>query len=152
MSKCVNCGGKGTHEHHVVPKVKGGTFTVLLCLECHGKVHDREMASPYLTKLGIYKNSDHYLHFSYFFGHIIIDQKQLKEACESYYTDFGQQLQPYKAKRYLKKMADLNPDDLLDLLDPLWDFNNNAWYTRERVKQLWIESSPYPVNLEAQHA
>jgi len=28
------------HNHHVVPKIKGGTKTVPLCLSCHGKVHD----------------------------------------------------------------------------------------------------------------
>jgi hypothetical protein len=28
------------HNHHVVPKVIGGTKTVPLCPECHGKVHN----------------------------------------------------------------------------------------------------------------
>jgi hypothetical protein len=39
---CFECGIDGEiHNHHVVPKSKGGTKTVPLCTICHGKIHDR---------------------------------------------------------------------------------------------------------------
>lgn len=38
--KCFDCGSEGEiHNHHVVPKVLGGTKTVPLCAKCHGLVH-----------------------------------------------------------------------------------------------------------------
>lgn len=41
---CFECGVVGhCHEHHVVPKILGGTKTVPLCESCHGKVHGRNM-------------------------------------------------------------------------------------------------------------
>lgn len=152
MKVCVNCGGKGEHKHHVVPKVKGGTFTVLLCVDCHGKVHDKEMSSAYLTKLGIYKNTDIYLYFSYLFDWIIVQGYSIEDACNCYFYDFGEVLKVDKAKRYLKRMAELKPEDLMDLFEPLWDFKNAKFHTRERMIEWWITYSPYPVNLEAQDA
>ncbi len=51
---CVECGNEAHHDHHVVPKSKGGTFTVPLCTECHAKVHGRRaMACGELIKAGI---------------------------------------------------------------------------------------------------
>lgn len=151
MGMCVNCGGKGEHEHHVVPKSKGGTFTILLCVDCHGKVHDKEMVSPYLVKLGIYKKH-HYLYFSYLFDRMIIQGYSIEDACNCHFYDFGEVLKIDKAKNYLKRMAELNPNDLMDLFDPLWDFKNVKFHTRERLIEWWLLYSPYPVNLEAQHA
>ena len=31
------------HNHHVVPRSKGGTKTISLCCECHGLVHGKNM-------------------------------------------------------------------------------------------------------------
>jgi len=31
------------HDHHVVPRSKGGTKTIPLCCECHGLVHGKNM-------------------------------------------------------------------------------------------------------------
>ena len=38
-ANCFECGLEAEHEHHVVPRSKGGTKTVPLCTSCHGKVH-----------------------------------------------------------------------------------------------------------------
>jgi len=44
MYSCFECGSKeNIHHHHVVPQVKGGTKTIPLCMECHGKVHGDHM-------------------------------------------------------------------------------------------------------------
>lgn len=37
--KCFECDGLSHHEHHVVPRVFGGTQTVSLCNKCHSLVH-----------------------------------------------------------------------------------------------------------------
>ena len=40
--KCFECGSvENIHNHHVVPKVRGGTKTIPLCGPCHGLVHGR---------------------------------------------------------------------------------------------------------------
>jgi hypothetical protein len=37
---CFECeSDKELHNHHVVPRSLGGTKTIVLCGECHGKVH-----------------------------------------------------------------------------------------------------------------
>lgn len=44
MSNCFECRTtKNLHNHHVVPKSKGGTKTVPLCPKCHGLVHDANL-------------------------------------------------------------------------------------------------------------
>ena len=45
------------HDHHVVPRSRGGTKTVPLCGECHGKAHGLDETTwtdhAKLTKAGI---------------------------------------------------------------------------------------------------
>jgi hypothetical protein len=43
MEPCFECGKPAGHRHHVIPKSLGGTKTVPLCVECHGKVHGKDM-------------------------------------------------------------------------------------------------------------
>jgi hypothetical protein len=50
---CFECGAPAVHQHHVVPRSLGGTRTVPLCLDCHGKVHGRRMAAPELVRKGL---------------------------------------------------------------------------------------------------
>ena len=38
---CFECGSAAAHEHHVIPRAKGGQRTVPLCERCHGLVHFR---------------------------------------------------------------------------------------------------------------
>lgn len=37
---CFECGNPKEEMHHIIPKSKGGTKTIPLCVECHGKAHD----------------------------------------------------------------------------------------------------------------
>jgi hypothetical protein len=39
---CFECGKPSDHNHHVIPRVYGGTKTIPLCERCHGMVHDRK--------------------------------------------------------------------------------------------------------------
>ena len=43
------------HDHHPVPRSRGGTRTIPLCLECHGKAHHRNgaMSTSALTSAAL---------------------------------------------------------------------------------------------------
>ena len=41
--KCFECEEKAEYDHHVVPKVLGGTKTVPLCDKCHSKIHQLDL-------------------------------------------------------------------------------------------------------------
>ena len=49
MKQCFECEKTADeieiHDHHVVPRSKGGTKTIPLCFECHALVHDRKAIS-----------------------------------------------------------------------------------------------------------
>jgi hypothetical protein len=57
QNSCFNCGYIGKLEnHHVVPRVMGGTATIPLCVKCHGLVHGRDFVkSRNLQLIGIQK-------------------------------------------------------------------------------------------------
>lgn len=49
---CWECGALGSvHEHHPVPRYRGGTRTIPLCEACHGLAHHRDgrMSTSALT-------------------------------------------------------------------------------------------------------
>jgi len=53
---CFDCQDQAVHAHHVVPRSLGGTKTVFLCADCHGKVHNRNFIdSSALVKKGLEK-------------------------------------------------------------------------------------------------
>lgn len=43
ITGCFECGRPAEHQHHVVPKSKGGKRTVPLCSGCHAKIHSRHL-------------------------------------------------------------------------------------------------------------
>ena len=55
MKPCFECGELTTGRHHVVPRSKGGTKTVPLCLSCHRKVHEKEITHIELLRSGMEK-------------------------------------------------------------------------------------------------
>lgn len=56
---CLECKAVGPiHDHHIVPRVHGGTHTVPLCLKCHGIVHDKDLLTMQaLSREGIKRNA-----------------------------------------------------------------------------------------------
>lgn len=40
---CFECGAPSAHDHHVIPRSRGGSRTVPLCLKCHDLAHDTEL-------------------------------------------------------------------------------------------------------------
>lgn len=85
-ARCFDCGRKAVHAHHVVPKSLGGTTTVNLCANCHGKVHDRKfLHSSALVKKGLQKLHEKGYHhgvppygFTYVAGEKVIDEREQK--------------------------------------------------------------------------
>jgi len=51
-TKCFECGRRAKYEHHVVPRIRGGTQCVWLCGRCHSKAHcdQLNMSISSLTK------------------------------------------------------------------------------------------------------
>ena len=48
---CFECDSPGPlHQHHVIPRSRGGTRTVPLCEDCHGAVHGKDLRISALTR------------------------------------------------------------------------------------------------------
>jgi DNA-binding NarL/FixJ family response regulator len=52
--RCFECGStENIQKHHVVPKIKGGTKKIPLCVKCHSKVHNKDFVKFHsLAKIG----------------------------------------------------------------------------------------------------
>ena len=53
---CWECNAEGDmHDHHPVPKSRGGMRTIPLCEDCHGKAHHRDgaMSTSALTRAAL---------------------------------------------------------------------------------------------------
>ena len=83
-ARCFDCGRKAVHAHHVVPKSLGGTTTVNLCAECHGKVHNRKFVdSSALVKKGLQKlNEQGYHHGKPPYGYVYKNGKKKQNPKE----------------------------------------------------------------------
>lgn len=53
--ECFECGSPKEHDHHVIPRSRGGKKTIPLCVPCHNRVHEAQMGSAALVKEGIRK-------------------------------------------------------------------------------------------------
>lgn len=53
--KCIECGAPAQEDHHVIPKSLGGTATVPLCSQCHGRAHGMRRTANIsdLTRAGL---------------------------------------------------------------------------------------------------
>ena len=89
-ARCFDCGRKAVHAHHVVPRSLGGTTTVNLCAECHGKVHNRKFVdSSALVKKGLQKlNATGYHHGVAPYGFTYVAGKKVKDEREQGILDF----------------------------------------------------------------
>jgi hypothetical protein len=47
---CFECNAIAEHDHHVIPKSRGGKKTIPLCVKCHSKAHGKNMSHNQLTK------------------------------------------------------------------------------------------------------
>jgi len=50
---CFDCGEPSEHEHHVVPRLYGGSRTVPLCTKCHDRAHSKRSTAKALIVEGL---------------------------------------------------------------------------------------------------
>jgi len=57
MEECFECGSTvDIHQHHVIPRVLGGSKTIGLCAKCHGLIHGLDFTKhSFLIKMGLSK-------------------------------------------------------------------------------------------------
>tara|TARA_Y100000389_G_scaffold53691_1_gene49544 strand:+ start:862 stop:1236 length:375 start_codon:yes stop_codon:yes gene_type:complete len=57
---CFECGSiEKIQDHHIIPKVLGGTKTIPLCTPCHSKVHSKDLTKfSRLARIGRKKAMD----------------------------------------------------------------------------------------------
>jgi hypothetical protein len=57
MKKCFECDNEvDIHQHHVIPRVLGGSKTIDLCAKCHGVIHGLDFSKhSLLIKEGLSK-------------------------------------------------------------------------------------------------
>lgn len=56
---CFECDSPGPlHQHHVIPRSRGGTRTVPLCEDCHGVVHGKDLRISALTSAALRRMRD----------------------------------------------------------------------------------------------
>ena len=128
--KCFECNNIAEHQHHVIPKVKGGNNTIPLCAECHSKVHNKTMAGSYLTTLGLMKSTKEYL--AYIYWHYVIMRHSIKEI--SIECEKSEQW----VKNQIKRMRSIRPADLMDIIYP--QFAPSVFYTKEYLTKEWNDS------------
>ena len=147
---CFECGAAAEHQHHVVPRVKKGTATVPLCIECHAKVHNtNSMTKSYLSKLGLMKIQSAF--FAKVFNELMINDKSLDDLANDIDIKIYLNKSKHKdliiyLKRFIKRMQVFTVDDFLDILDQYFRFNdvvsfeigkqkcNIKYYTRELAR------------------
>lgn len=126
LKKCSNCDNIAEHEHHVVPKSKGGTFTVPLCAKCHQTIHDGGLSTNYLTKLALFKKQKEI--FVYLVWNYIIEETDIKEICKEL------ERTEKSIKSLLKRLAQIDTNDILDAIDSIIDFSSLELHKREHFE------------------
>lgn len=135
--KCFNCNNEAEHNHHVVPKSKGGISTVPLCAECHQKVHNlKSMETAYLTKLGLIKAEKEYLCFIFY--NLLVEEKNIKEITLLLNSE-GYNVTENHVKNKIKRMEKINSIDLLNTFEPILELKKGGYkiYNQEYFIKLW---------------
>ena len=84
MHACWECDAVGeVHHHHPVPRSRGGTRTIPLCIDCHGKAHARTMSTSQMTKDGLAKAKARGVKLGPpTYGQTVVEQIMMKRAVE----------------------------------------------------------------------
>lgn len=131
--KCFECGCPSDEAHHVIPRSYGGTKTIPLCNECHGKIHgvDR-VKTRYMVRLGLAKKytSEYY---AYCLWSMMYDNTPLADMVEV----IG--LSKTSVSNIIKNMYMFEWDDLYGLAKSTLMLEENKFYTEEMVKEDWLE-------------
>ena len=124
MKKCFECETtEDLHEHHVVPRSRGGTKTVTLCYQCHMKAHGRSgkgLNHSRLVREGLVRKKEELAKEGKKLGHENITtinklghQKRREQGIKTrnkyipIIKSFGAELEAQGKKPTLKAIADL---------------------------------------------
>ena len=119
MKKCFECGKEGdVHEHHVVPRSKGGRMTIPLCEGCHGLVHDKAMNIKYLSTMGLANKRR--VDICYTFFNILFTKASVSE------TAYAMELSVNTVKGMLKTATSLRLPDFILLLEGVVKVNKRV--------------------------
>ena len=140
---CFECGNNAHHLHHVVPKSKGGTVMIPLCVPCHSKVHGKEMQIPYLTRLALMKKLPEmpcFIFWAYF-----VEGKSTTDIYKELLAD-GYSVMQRHIRKTINRIEKISIDDLLDIFEPILKLAGNEFYTREYVascyeSQIFLKNS-----------
>ena len=136
-AECFNCNKKAEHEHHVVPKIKGGIKTVALCVDCHEKVHDTKLSTNYLTRLGLIKAEKELLCRIFFL--ITGCGLSINEIRNELKTSNGIALSKQSIKRKIDRMKHIDANDLINVFNPILFFEKNKYYTKQYLINEWAK-------------
>tara|TARA_R100000655_G_scaffold44291_1_gene80935 strand:+ start:1703 stop:2131 length:429 start_codon:yes stop_codon:yes gene_type:complete len=131
---CFECGKKRLcHKHHILPKCKGGKKTVLLCEKCHTKVHNKNMSTSYLVRLSLIKKEPEIL--CRIFWLIVGKGYDLEQIADD--LEFKVKHPIKKVKRQIKRMLQIDTEDLITCFADILNYDNCVYYTKEHFINCW---------------
>ena len=128
MKECFECEAtQDLHEHHVVPKSRGGTKTVTLCHQCHMKAHGRDgkgLNHRKLTKEGMKTALEkrRLIDPNYKFGNPQIEIAQAK------------------GRKAIQKRANRKAEEYITLLSSLYEQTGSYNATARELNNLGIKT------------
>lgn len=153
MKKCFECGEIATEDHHVIPRVMGGTKTIPLCTQCHMKVHGldgtkRADNHRENTKRGIDKIRVWELFAVYQIAKLdgIIHPIAIKEAMQN---EYDYEISVSKAQRLYGRLKESDEHYLQILFDDLIDSDlSMVWNEKDREIKDSITHAVIKKNIE----
>lgn len=147
MEKCFECGNPATENHHVIPKVLGGTKTVPLCTKCHMKVHglaETRRADNHSenTKKGLDKHRPWEM-FAVYQAIYLHDAENAKQIVEVLKKQFDYDVSLSKARRLMKRITETDKGYLQSFFDKEIDSDlSHVWSSEDDLirQSFWIEA------------
>ncbi len=147
MDKCFECGKQATENHHVIPKVLGGTKTVPLCTKCHMKVHGldgtrRADNHSENTKRGIDKHRGWKMFAVYQAIHLR-DAENVKQIVEVLHKQFDYDVSLSKAIRLMNRIIEIDKGYLQFFFDKEIDSDlSHVWSSEDDLirQNFWMEA------------
>ncbi len=143
MKRCFECEKTEDqiemHDHHVVPKSRGGTKTIPLCYACHAVVHDKKAVSiKELTKAALKKKRENGLRYSgkipfgYMEGH---NKKLIENPEEQLILSTVRDLRLKKRKTWKSTAEILNDRGLTNRAGGKWKKENLYRIFRNKIQE-----------------
>jgi hypothetical protein len=137
VMKCFECGNNGImHNHHVIPKVKGGTAVIPLCETCHGKVHGANLSTSELTRIALLKKDKEML--CRVFVLITVDKYYIDDITEYLEEfDFRRPYTKQNVRHLINKLKRFDIQTLLDVFSDILEIKGNVFYGNDFFIEEW---------------